>query len=242
MNRTLSLSLAAVLCAAALAQPSAARAQTSGTTPSAYDPSADNAPALGAAEQELVRSSRAAIIAAGFSEPFVERHFTPVRVVNSAGDRRVVWRFSAFGHETFVNDSVGTYTDAQGRRHNTHSVASVLAGARDIRPAISRRRAERIMRACIGQFEGGAVVFQQFGARPRPALVFTAATPPPPEASVAQPQFPQESGGDEDRLKRGGKKGPPLLLGTVNLETGRCVRGRAQTGSPQPGPAGPRRN
>lgn len=233
MKRRLALALAAAaLCAAS----STAAAQDARPQP------APPAPALDAEARELVRSSRAAIIAAGFSAPFFDRHFSPYRVSTSPGDRRVVWRFRAHGHETFVNDSVGSYTDAHGRRLNTHSVAATLAGARDLRRAITRRRAERIMRSCIGEFEGGAVVFQQFGARPRAALVFAAHTPPPPEASAlpANP-YPPEPAGEADRL-RGGKKGAPIYLGAVDLETGRCVKGRAQAGAmPPEAPAPPRR-
>ena len=212
MKRRLTLVLAAALCAA-----SAAAAQS---------PASDD---LSEAERELVRSSRAAIIAAGFSAPFFDRHFSPHKVYDAPGDRRVVWRFRAHGHETFVNDSVGSYTDERGRRFNTHSVAATLAGARDIRRAISRQRAERIMRACIGPFAGGSVVFQQFGDPPRAALVFTATTPAAPQP----PPEPAEAGGGE-RLGRGGRRGPPLYVGSVDLETGRCLKGRAQAGAPRP--------
>jgi hypothetical protein len=245
MKRRLTLALAAALCAATAAAAQPARPQTPGArTDSAAAPArpAAELPELDEAERELVRSSRAAIIAAGFSAPFFDRHFSPYRVSNGPADRRVVWRFRAHGHETFVNDSVGSYTDARGRRHNTHSAAATLAGARDLRRAITRRRAERLMRSCIGQFEGGSVVFQQFGARPRAALVFAANTPPPPEAREAPAStFPQEPAGHADR-QRGGKKGPPMYLGAVDLETGRCVKGRANVGAMPPEiPAAPRR-
>lgn len=231
MKRRLTLALAAALCAMA-ATAAAPDARPQPAPPAEQTDAA--APALDAEAREIVRSSRAAIIAAGFSAPFFDRHFSPSRVSTSPGDRRVVWRFRAHGHETYVNDSVGSYTDARGRRVNTHSVAATLAGARDLRRLITRRRAERIMRSCIGEFEGGAVIFQQFGARPRAALVFAAHTPPPPEASAlpANP-FPPEPAGDADRL-RGGKKGAPVYLGAVDLETGRCVKGRAQAGAMPP--------
>lgn len=205
---------------------------------------------LTAEEEKLLRDSRAAVIATGFSEAFFDKHFEPVRVVNSRGDRRVVWRLRVNGHEATVNDSVGFYTDAGGRRADTHSVASTLGKTRDISRTISRRRAERVMRACIGDFEGGAVVLQRFGAGGRAALVFTAvsaAPRPSPEsegagANVTMRGDGSQAGGNlrHDVLKRGGKKKPFLLTGTVNLETGRCVKGVAQVGSPQPAPASPR--
>jgi hypothetical protein len=243
MKRRLPLALAAALCAASAAAAPAGRLQTPGARADA-DAARPAPRAPGEAERELVRSSRAAIIAAGFSAPYFDRHFSPYKVINSPGDRRVIWRFRAHGHETFVNDSVGSSTDARGRRVSSHSVAATLAGARDIRRAITRRRAERIMRSCIGQFEGGSVVFQQFGAGPRAraALVLAANTPPPPEAREAPPStFPQEPTGGADR-QRGGRKGPPMYLGAVDLETGRCIKGRAQAGAmPPEAPAAPLR-
>lgn len=196
-------------------------------------------------EERLLRESRAEIVATGFSEAYFDAHFEPVRVMNSPGDRRVIWRFRVNGHEALVNDSVGFYTDAGGRRVDTHTVAATLGETRDIRRTISRRRAERVMRACIGKFEGGAVTYQRFGADGRAALVLTAVSVPPPAPANANRPAPQSSatqaGGTRqyDGPGRGGKKKPFLLIGSVNLETGRCVKGVAQVGSPQPAPAKP---
>ena len=231
MTRRLTFALAAALCA-----PAPVAAQRPPRPQAPPPPAATTVAAASEADKaalELIRSSRAAIIAAGFSAPYFDRHFTPHRVSNSPGDRRVVWRFRGHGYETYVSDSVGSYTDAGGRRLNTHSAAATLAGARDLRRAITRRRAERLMRSCIGEFEEGAVVFQQFGPGPRAALVFTANTRP---AAVEPPSstFPEEPTGAADRTRRGGKKGPPMYLGAVDLETGRCVKGPAQAGPPPP--------
>jgi hypothetical protein len=219
MRRRLFLVLAAALCATAAAQSPAP-------------------PDLDEAERALVRSSRAAIIAAGFSEAFFDRHFSAYKVSDLPGDRRVVWRFRAHGHETYVNDSVGSYTDAEGRRVNTHSVAATLAGARDIRRAITRREAERIMRSCIGPFAGGSVVFQQFGPQPRAALVFAATSPPPPDSDAPpSPPSPQES---ERLRRRTPQKRPLMYVGAVELETGRCMKGLGQSGRPRPADDVPR--
>ena len=256
MKRTLSLVLAAALCAAQGHAASAGRthaparherpssaasqAETSrGAAGSDASGSGADSPGslkLDEAGRELVRSSRAAVLSAGFSEAYFDRHFTPFRVVNRAGDRRVVWRFRAGGHEAYVNDSVGFHTDRRGRRVNTHSVASTLAGARDLGRTITRRRAERLMRSCIGEFEGGAVVFQQFGPRPRTALVFTASSVRPP-ARAAPPAAGHAAPEDEagaDIIRRAGRKGPPVYLSAVDLQTGRCLKGKAQAGAPKP--------
>ncbi len=37
-----------------------------------------------------------------------------------------------------------------------------------------------------------------------------------------------------DTIRQGGKKPPPLRIGMVDLETGRCVVGVGQVGSPHP--------
>ena len=189
-------------------------------------------------EERLVRGSKAELLATGFSEAYFDAHFEPVRVLNTPGDRRVTWRFRVGGHETLVHDSLGFYTGADGRRVNTHTVAATLGVTHDITQTIPAEEASRLMRECIGEFEGGAVVFQRFGEEGRAALVFTAVSVPPPAQPAAQPAAPpaQATGARQDKLKPGGKKKPFLLIGTVDLETGRCVKGVAQVGSPHPTP------
>jgi hypothetical protein len=204
MNRTLILVLAVALAAGAGHGTRAAQE---------FEGAAAGRPELNESERELVRGSRAAIIGAGFSAPYFDRHFELFRVLDRAGDRRVVWRFRAGGHEAYVEDSVGSYTDERGGRRHTHSAAATLGAAHDIRPAVSRRRAERLMRSCIGQFEGGAVALQPFGPAGRTALVFTAASVP------------------REPPRRGGR--PTVYLAAVNLETGRCLKGKAQAGRPR---------
>lgn len=189
---------------------------------------------LSEAGERLVRDSKAAVLAQGISGPYFDAHFRVFKVVDAPGDRRVVWSFRVNGHEALVSDTVGYYTDARGRLVDTHSIAGALPAAHDITRTISRRRAERIMRACIGRFEGGAVVYRAAGAPERAALIFTAASAPrrgrregeegaraagakeekrPPRTDVIE-------GGDEE----GG--GAPVYIGAVDLETGRCTKGR----------------
>ncbi len=200
------------------------------------------APELTAAEQQLVNGSRAAIIAAGISPKYFDAHFSLARVINTTGDRRVVWRFKVNEYEATVNDAVGSYTDEKGRRVNVHSVGGLLTTAHDITKTIPRTRAERAMRACIGEHGAGAVVYQASGSPPRASLVFTAVSVPKPEKPVEHPApTPQatplagEGARQSDTIRQGGKRKPPLFIGSVDLETGRCVKGVAQVGSPQPG-------
>ena len=181
-------------------------------------------------EERILRGSRAELIATGFSEVYFDAHFEPVRVVNTPGDRRVTWRFRVGGHETLVHDSLGFYTDSSGRRVDTHTVAATLGRTHDILRTISLARASRVMRACIGEFEGSSITLQRFSADGRAALVFTAVSVPPREAE----------GVKGDVLAEVRKKKPHIRIGTVDLETGRCVAGVAQAGSPLPAPPKPR--
>ena len=123
------ISLMLIACAtASIAQGQQQLAQPSATPPS------------GEAEGTLARDSRAAIIAAGISERYFDAHFTRYKVFSAPGDRRVIWRFSVNGHEALVGDTVGFYTDAGGRRIDTHSIASALPSAHDITRTVTRRR------------------------------------------------------------------------------------------------------
>ena len=226
----------AALCACAAAAPPA---PGQSAAPQAADAAAVKAEGvemrLTAEEERLVQGSRAEIIATGFSAAYFDAHFEPVRVVNTTGDRRVTWRFRVGEHEALVQDSLGFYTDAAGRRFDTHTVSATLGRTHDIVRTISRARARRAMRACIGEFQGSSVTLQRFGVEGRAALVFTA---------LSLPQRATEGAGarQEDVLSEVRKKKPLIKIGNVDLETGRCVEGVAQAGSPlPPPPRSPRR-
>lgn len=200
-------------------------------------------------EEQLVSGSRAAIIETGFSEQFFNAHFKPTRVFNSPADKRVVWKFSINGYETIINDAIGFYTDERGRRIFTHMVGATLGKTHDIRRTVSRAHAKRLMKACIGAYEGdGSIVYQRFGHAGQAALIFTAVSVPPPARAAAANKLSgpalsankleQQAGTPQTEVPRpGGKKKPFLSIGSVDLETGRCTRGVAQVGSPQPPPA-----
>jgi len=200
---------------------------------------------LSEAQERLARDSRAAIVAQGISAPYFDAHFKLFKVSDAQGDRRVVWRFEVNGHAAFVNDTVGYYTDARGRLVDTHSVANALPAAHDITRTISRTRAERTMRACIGRFEGGAVVYRAAGLPERAALIFTASSAPrrtrressaererkEREASAKKGQPPRQT----DVIEEGdGEGGEPVYLGAVDLETGRCTKGLGVADHPAP--------
>jgi hypothetical protein len=225
-----SLFVRVALCACAAAAPHAfgqsATPQAAGAA--AVGKAAEVKMKLTPEEERMLRNSKSEIVATGFSESYFDAHFEPVRVMNTPGDRRITWRFRVGEHEALVQDSLGFYTDSAGRRVDAHTVSATLGRTHDILRTISLARARRVMRACIGEFEGGSVTLQRFGEEGRAALVFTAISVPP-RPSAKEPPLPP------------GKKKPFLSIGSVDLETGQCVKGVAQVGSPLPPAAPPAR-
>jgi hypothetical protein len=236
--RTLLL-LVVVALASGAAFTSRAVAQT--TTPSA-------ASDMSAAEKALIEGSREAILQTGISAVYFDEHFRVARVIAEAGDRRVVWRFSVGGYDTTVSDTVGFYTDG-GRRFDTHSVASSLASTYDITRTITRRRAEARLRRCLGRFTNAQVEYRAHGADGRAALLLTAQSiikpkaVGPREASARRLRHEHEERERRERARRGTANGVPvdeieaegdeedhpvILLGAVDLVTGKCVVGRAR--------------
>ncbi len=222
-------------------------------------PAADAA-ALTASERALVAGSRAAIIGTGLSPSFFDSHFRVARVVDRAGDRRVVWRLSVGGHEAAVNDSVGFYTEG-GRRVDTHSVAATLSETSDLTRTITRRRAETLMRRCIGRFRNPQVEYRAHGAGGRAALLLTANSLVPRrreergregrerrereerEREARERRERAQTGGSQELDEIGtedeGGEGPVVVLGAIDLVTGECTVGYGQAGPLPPEPARP---
>jgi hypothetical protein len=229
-------------------------------------PAADAA-ALNVSERALVAGSREAVIKTGISAAFFDRHFRVARVIDRPGDRRVVWRLSVGGHEATVNDAVGFYTEG-ARRVDTHSVAATLSDTSDITRTLTRRRAELLMRRCIGRFTNAQVEYRAHGAGGQAALLLTAQTLVPRrregrvrEGREARERREREEREREERERRerarsGGSQaldeieaedeegeGPVVVLGAVDLVTGECTVGYGQAGPLPPEPARPvRRN
>jgi hypothetical protein len=233
-----------ILAAAALATTAGAGAQTA--------PPKE----LTTSEKALVEGSRAAIIKTGISAAFFDEHFRVARVVDRPGDRRVVWRLSVGGHEASVNDSVGFYTEG-ARRLDTHSVAATLSETSDITRTITRRRAETLMRRCIGRFRNAQVEYRAHVAGGRAALLLTAHSLVPRrrkehkrDGRAARERREREE--RERRARTGGSQasdevgaedeegeGPVVVLGAVDLVTGQCTVGYGQAGPLPPEPARP---
>jgi len=188
------------------------------------------AASLTPAERALVASSRRAIIATGISEAYFDRHFALAKVVNQPGDRRIVWKFSLNEYSTTVTDVLGYYTK-DGQRIDTHSVTTTLGKTSDIAATISRRRANQIMQRCIGAFTHPTVEYRAIdsnGAR----LVFTAEAvrkssrdEEKHEREIKQ-RAAKPKPAQGDIIEREDEGGAPIIIGTVDLQTGACTKGQ----------------
>jgi len=196
------------------------------------------APAQTDAERAVAAGSRQAIIATGISESYFDRHFTLVKVADQPGDRRAVWKFSVNGYQTTISDVVGYYTK-DGKRVDTHSVASTLRRTSEIEKTISRRAANRIMRQCIGTFTHPAIEFVAINKEAR--LVLTAES----ARRIARHREKEEREEREreerertarsqnkqgvDPIENEGGNRPPTVTGTVDLQSGKCTKGLLMT-------------
>jgi hypothetical protein len=193
-------------------------------------------------ERALVEGSRAALIANGFTPSYFDAHFRVARVFDQPGDRRVVWTFSAGGYETTVSDAIGFYKTAGGARAQTHSAAA-LGATSDITRTITRARAERLLRRCLGRFTNAHVEYRA-GVAGGKASLFLAA-----EGVVRSGQADgtrerreererrekararAKSGGGADVIESEGDGGGHTVIrvAAVNLQTGECTLGVASS-------------
>lgn len=189
---------------------------------------------LTASEQTLVEGSKKAILETGLSEPYFDAHFKLLNVIDKPSDRRVVWQFSVDQYQAVLNDAIGYYTDG-AKRVNTHSIAKSLGQTTEIRRTISRARALRLMKSCIGNFDTPAVEYGPVNGRAELLLVANART-------QAESKTEREREREREREEREKRKAAaagtdvveseedegeikPLLLGAINLQTGKCTKG-----------------
>ena len=199
---------------------------------------------LSASQKSLMEGSKKAILNTGMSEPYFNRHFRLVEVIDKPADRRVVWKFLVNGYEATVNDSIGYYTEG-GKRINVHSVQNTLMVTSNINRTISRARALRILRACLGKFRGTAVEYRG-GSAGRAELLLTASSIPRSrrisdrerkrkeeaareKASKSDPKIATDVIEEEDEEQ----DRSPTYIASVNLETGKCRKGIARAGPPK---------
>ena len=190
-------------------------------------------------EKSLLEGSRQAILRTGITPTYFSEHFRVQQVVNKTGDRRVVWKFSINEYDTIIVDSIGYYTEG-GKRVNVHGVESLLLATSDIKRTISKARALKIMKSCLGAFANPVVEYKADGTR-KAVLVLNAHSIPKSDSPSPNPtpeNRKTEASSDQidhDRIREGRQKPrPPIELGSVNLETGKCVKGIGQAGAPKP--------
>jgi hypothetical protein len=193
---------------------------------------------LTAAEARLVSGSKTAILETGISEPYFEGHFRLVTAIDKPGDRRVEWKFSINEYEAILNDAVGYYTSEDGRRVDVHSIKDVLGSTHDIEKTISKREAERIMNRCIGKHTSVTVVFQALAKR-NAALIMTASPAGKNRADHEKREREERKRENEKRCSKkktseldtireeGDEGGGPSYFGILDLETGKCTKGKA---------------
>ena len=187
-------------------------------------------------EQELVESSRKAIIATGASDAYFLTHFTLLSVVDREADRRVVWQFRVNEHRATVVDAIGYYTQGT-QRVATHSVGNALGRTFEISRTLNRATALKKMRSCIGNFAQPAVQYASVNGLAQ--LVLTAEAKRLDRVSANERR--REPGRELDADKHAAKQKkqtnaadvieseeedrPAVILGIINLVTGKCTKG-----------------
>lgn len=183
-------------------------------------------------EMALVESSKKAIIATGISEPYFNTHFTLMKVFNQTSDRRVMWKFAVNGYESIINDSIGS-SSIGTNPINIHSVSRKLGQAREITQTISRPRALKALKGCIGNY---AEPYVEFGQVDGHAELFLVGTQKPRvdrreqererEREQAEERSRQTGATDVIENEEGEKLKSPVIIGYINLQTGTCTRGK----------------
>jgi hypothetical protein len=192
--------------------------------------------------EQLVSASRAAIIKSGVSPQYFDRHFKLHRVYSSPADRRVMWQYAVNEYELVITDSIGSGTVA-GVPHFSHSVSTTLPRLPEIRSTIKRSRAERIMRSCIGPFNSVAVEFRAVNNSGTGLFLTAVAERRRKDDKERRERHEREEREREEREQGKTPSGTdfieeeselkvPLILGAVNLQTGKCTKGRAVAGPP----------
>lgn len=200
---------------------------------------------LNDAERKLVGQSRNAVVRTGMSPGYFDRHFKLVKVVNQSADRRVVWQYSLNEYNTTVTDVLGYYTK-DGKRFDTHSVEAMLRATSDIKTTISRRKANQMMQQCIGSFRNVSIEYR--AADGGGARLFLTAEAVPRRARRSKEEREREEREEREREARAkatgsdpieneGEKGPPIIVGSIDLQTGKCTKGELEVAALMGGPA-----
>lgn len=185
---------------------------------------------LNPAQRELVDGSRNAIIKTGTSPSYFAKHFKLRKVVDTPADRRVIWEFSVNEYRATVTDSIGFYTQGT-RRALIHAVSNILGQTSDIQKTLPKPVALRKLRACIGDFEHLSVRYAAIHGRAELVLSAEARTT---EAKKRVREREIEKGekvgtpdavGQDEIEAESTERRSPVIIGNINLRTGRCAKG-----------------
>jgi hypothetical protein len=188
---------------------------------------------LSASEEALVAGSTKAIIETGLSKNYFDAHFKLLKVIDQPSDRRVVWQFSVNGFQAIINDAIGYYAE-RTKRVDVHNVSKRLGQTFEIQQTLTRARALKIMKACIGDFESPSVEYGAVDGRAQLLMVAQARNPVSEKRSQREVEREREqaekrkavaSGVDVIESERHEGDHAPTIFGTVNLQTGKCAKG-----------------
>jgi hypothetical protein len=185
---------------------------------------------LSPAERELVDGTRNAIIKTGTSPAYFAKHFKLRKVVDTPADRRVIWEFSVNEYRATVTDSIGYYTQG-AKRVLIHAVSNVLGQTSDIQKTVPKPVALRKLRSCIGDFENLSIRYAAIQGRAELVLTAEARTTEAKKRLSKRESEKREKVGTTDAVSQDEietdeiEKRPPVIIGNINLRTGRCAKG-----------------
>lgn len=191
---------------------------------------------LSRSEEALVQGSKTAILSTGISEEYFQTHFKLLKVVDQPADRRVTWQFSINEHNVVINDSIGYYTEGT-KRIDTHSVAKALGQTTEIQRTLSRTRALKILQSCIGNFDNPTVHYGPVNGQAQLVMVAYKRARVESKSEREEERERERENREKQKATAAGTdlieseedegKSPPLILGAVNLQTGKCTKGAA---------------
>lgn len=163
----------------------------------------------------LVENSKRAIIETGLSESYFEKHFKLIKAVNEPADRRVEWSYSVNEYEAQLVDAIGFHTTG-GVLTYIHGIKNQLYSTHEIVKTLPRTRARRILRSCIGVFEGEAMTYRALTVPGKARLYLTG------RSMIIKPHRTEPPGGKKPRF---------IYVGFVDVESGKCVKKLAKVPS-----------
>lgn len=158
----------------------------------------------------LVEKSKRAIIETGISESYFDKHFKLVKSVDDPADRRVEWLYSVNEYKAQLVDAIGFHATG-GKRTLVHGIKNQLYATHEIFKTLPLRQARRILKRCIGKFDGESVSYRTLTVPGKARLYLSGRSIPERDREVKK-----ETEGEPE--------GRALYVGFVDVETGKCVK------------------